>query len=318
MKDEKVSIIVPIYNASRFLPKCLESICNQSYRNLELILVDDGSKDNSLEICKTFSDKYTFIKVISQVNKGVSTARNVGIQASTGDFITFVDSDDWLEIDAIEKVMQFIQKYQGDVVVYGWRRVFEADEAVEECIDNFEIIEDNQLVIKRILKNYAELGGGYPWNKLWRRNTFEKMEMFETGLTYFEDLEWVVRMMSNIQKMVVCPLPLYNYSIRTLSITNAQENKEKNELGYHQSIEKILITLLQMEEIEDWFKYKYYPEIVNGIVHARQKQWYRLEDYLTGKLGNIYGEIIKSKQINLIVKLRCIMLIMEKWRTLKK
>lgn len=317
METEKVSIIVPVYNASVFLPRCIESICKQSYKNLELILIDDGSTDNSLEICKTFSSKYSFIKVISQPNRGVSAARNAGIQAATGDLITFVDSDDWLDVGTIETAKEFLRKYHADVVTYGWRRVFEDSEDIQECVKHFEVIEDNQLIIKRILENYSALGGGYPWNKLWRRNIFQSIELFESELFYFEDLEWVIRMMMHIRKMVVCPLPLYNYYIRASSITNCLDNKEKNELGYHQSIEKILHSLLPMEEVFRWFKDKYNSEIVNGIIHARRKRWIQVESYLLCRLRGDYMEIIKSKRISLFIKLRCMMIVMGAWRKLK-
>lgn len=317
MESEKVSIIVPVYNASAFLSRCIESICNQSYRNLELILIDDGSTDNSLEICQAFSNEYTFIKVIVQPNRGVSEARNAGIQAATGDFITFVDSDDWLDINTVETATEFLQKYHADVVTYGWRRVSEDSEDIKECVKQFEVIEDNQLIIKRILKNYSALGGGYPWNKLWRRDILQTIELFESELFYFEDLEWVIRMMTHIRKMVVCPLPLYNYYIRTSSVTNCPGNKEKNELSYHQSIEKILLTLSSMEEICSWFKDKYSSEIVNGIIHARRKRWPHVESYLLYRLRSVYMEIIKSKQVSLIIKLRCVMIVVGTWRKLK-
>lgn len=317
METEKVSIIVPVYNASAFLSRCIESICNQSYRNLELILIDDGSTDNSLEICQKFSYEYTFIKVIVQPNRGVSEARNAGIKVATGDFITFVDSDDWLDVNTIKIATEFLRKYHADVVTYGWRCVSEDSEDIKECVKHFEVIEDNQLIIKRILKNYSALGGGYSWNKLWRRDILQTIELFESELFYFEDLEWVIRMMTHIRKMVVCPLILYNYYTRTSSTTNCPKNKEKNELGYHQSIEKIILTLSSMEEICNWFKGKYSSEIVNGIIHARRKRWSEVEFYLFGRFRCVYMEIIKSKQVSLIVKLRCLMIVAGAWRMLK-
>ena len=314
MEYGKVSIIVPVYNAAAFLPRCIESICNQSYRNLELILIDDGSTDRSLEICRFFSDRIKNIKVITQLNSGVSLARNAGILTITGDFVTFVDSDDWLDTRAIEIALDSLQKYQADVVTYGWRRIFENGNDTESCTEPFEVIKDSQAIIRRILENYSALGGGYPWNKLWRKDTLSTIELFDPELFYFEDLEWVIRMMRHVHKMVVCPVPLYNYYVRSSSVTNQMSIREKNELGYHHAIAKIEYTLQKIEGISNWFKEKYYPEIVNGIIHARRNHWADVEQYLFSRLCNVRIDIIQSKKVSLRTKLRCVILIAESWR----
>ena len=111
----KVSVIVAIYNSERFLPRCIESIINQSYRNTEILLVDDGSSDNSLKICCAYAAEDERIKVIHQENKGVSTARNKGLDNVAGEFFLFVDSDDELKTDAIEFLVNDILKYDADM-----------------------------------------------------------------------------------------------------------------------------------------------------------------------------------------------------------
>lgn len=105
----KISIIIPVYNAEKYLDECILSVCNQSFRNLEIILVDDGSKDNSLEICKRWAAEDDRILVIHKENGGVSSARNSGLDAATGDYITFLDSDDYLELDILQKAAETIE-----------------------------------------------------------------------------------------------------------------------------------------------------------------------------------------------------------------
>ena len=103
-----ISVIVPVYNVEEYLPKCLESIINQTYKNLEIILVDDGSTDNSGIICEDYAEKDKRIKVVHQTNLGISAARNAGLDLCSGDYITFVDSDDYIECDEIEVLVDQI------------------------------------------------------------------------------------------------------------------------------------------------------------------------------------------------------------------
>ena len=104
--DKKISIIVPVYNLEKYLPRCLNSVCNQTYKNLEIILVDDGSTDKSSDICDNWAKKDSRIIVIHKKNGGVSSARNAGIKKATGEYIHFVDGDDWLELNCYEKIVE--------------------------------------------------------------------------------------------------------------------------------------------------------------------------------------------------------------------
>ncbi|HFI0632442.1 TPA: glycosyltransferase family 2 protein [Streptococcus suis] len=123
MKEIKVSIIVPVYNASTTIEKCLLSIVNQSLDNLEVILVNDGSKDNSLEILERFEEKYQTIRMISKENEGAAIARNIGIKMARGEYILFVDSDDYIQPDYAEQFYQRIKSSGADIVIGGLRRV---------------------------------------------------------------------------------------------------------------------------------------------------------------------------------------------------
>ena len=121
---KKISIIVPIYNIEKYLPRCLESILAQTYKNIEVILVDDGSVDNSGMIADTYARNDQRIIVIHQVNKGVSAARNAGLDLATGDYIGFVDGDDYIEPDMYEILMRIIDEQQVDIAHCGYQMVY--------------------------------------------------------------------------------------------------------------------------------------------------------------------------------------------------
>lgn len=118
-----ISIVIPIYNTEKYLERCIESVIKQTYRNLEIILVDDGSSDNCPEICNRWRHIDKRIKVIHKINAGLGMARNTGIENATGDFICFLDSDDYIEIDTIEKVLRNQRENKSEIVCFGWKSV---------------------------------------------------------------------------------------------------------------------------------------------------------------------------------------------------
>lgn len=145
---KKISIIVPIYNAENHLEKCIKSILTQTVEDLELILVDDGSKDNSLSICKAYANKDSRIKVIHQKNAGVSAARNHGIEVAEGDFIGFVDSDDWIDAHMYEILLEEAKKTNADVVMCDATTVYDSGKTQ---VDTITQLSTNQILKKMIL-----------------------------------------------------------------------------------------------------------------------------------------------------------------------
>lgn len=130
MINSLISIIIPVYNVSTYLRQCLDSVVNQTYSHLEIILVNDGSTDDSLEICEEYQALDSRIKVINQNNSGVSEARNTGIKEATGDYLLFVDGDDWLALNAIESIYNFIQEV--DLVCFSYSKEYEATHQVRK------------------------------------------------------------------------------------------------------------------------------------------------------------------------------------------
>ena len=117
---EKVSVIVPVYKVEKYIRRCVDSIVLQTYKNIEVILVDDGSPDQCGDICDDYANKYSYIKVIHQENRGQAAARNTGVSFSTGDYVTFVDSDDFITSDYVETLVGLVSRYGTDVAIAGF------------------------------------------------------------------------------------------------------------------------------------------------------------------------------------------------------
>lgn len=138
--DSLISIIVPVYNTENYLEKCLYSLVNQTYKNIEIIIIDDGSPDNSMNIIQKFVLADNRVKVISQKNQGLSGARNTGMNNANGDYIMFIDSDDWIEIDTCEKAINASEKYNADVVFWPYIKEFSDLQKDNYLFDKTEII----------------------------------------------------------------------------------------------------------------------------------------------------------------------------------
>lgn len=307
-----ISVIVPVFNAEKYIENCILSILNQTYPHFELILIDDGSMDQSMSICKKFEIKDQRVKVLHQSNQGVSSARNLGILTAKGDYITFVDADDILEKEALEKALCFLIEKNADLVVYGWKIVNSVDGTISNCILNSTDSKNIKNVIYEILQHYSEYGGGYPWNKMWRRDAIisggNNFPLFDIELFYFEDLEWVIRMLLRIHKVVVYPDCLYSYYIHRESVTHSKDNAERKEIGYHQSINKVIEDLRCFPDLQRKFSEQYYPEIVNGLIHAHRNRWDNLREYLFKVMRDKQCYIFKSKNVSLNIKLRCVIM----------
>ena len=164
--DIMISVIVPVFNAEKYIENCILSILNQTYPHFELILIDDGSTDRSMSICQQFENKDQRIKVLHQSNQGVSSARNLGLLSARGDYITFVDADDTLEKEALETALDFLVEKNADLVVYSWRIVNTINGTTSNFVLNSTDSEDITDVISEILQHYSEYGGGYRCNHL--------------------------------------------------------------------------------------------------------------------------------------------------------
>ena len=211
----KVSIIIPVYNVEQYLDRCLSSVLNQTYKDLEVILVNDGSTDKSGIICEEFVQTDKRAKVYYQENKGLSEARNTGLKYMTGDFVMFLDSDDWLELDAVEFLLEQAKSYNADMVVGGVYRT-------SKIVDHQQNTPVSQVLTqveyaKRYFKIESQTIEYYVWNKLYKREVVKDIE-FPPGF-FAEDVPTMFRYILNSEKIVVTDKIVYNYFINNSGLT---------------------------------------------------------------------------------------------------
>ena len=216
-----ISVIIPVYGVEKYLSRCLDSIINQTYRDLEIILVDDGSPDNSGKICDEYAAKDSRIKVIHKENGGLSSARNAGLDVATGEYIGFVDSDDWIEPQTYNMLFSAIEKNNSDIAICGHRMVYDNTSTSKATYSNDEYLSYDLLwnEIFGKLNNAA-------WNKLYRKNLIDDLR-FPIGVIHGEDLIFNLNYLKNCKCGVINKTPLYNYFVRLGSITKSGFNKNK-------------------------------------------------------------------------------------------
>lgn len=210
-----ISIVVPIYNVEKYLKKCVESILNQTYKNFELILVDDGSPDRCGEICEDFAKKDLRIRVIHKENGGLSSARNAGIDVAKGEYIGFVDSDDYIEPFMYEKLVNAVVKDNCLLSVCSVKYVFEDGSAVtKENSEESQVFDFNRAILEMNTYRLFDMGA---WSKLYHRDLFKEIR-FPVG-KLSEDFYIMYKIFDIAQRVSYVADPCYNYLQRTNSIS---------------------------------------------------------------------------------------------------
>ena len=223
-----ISVIVPVYNSGPYLPNCLNSILAQTYQDLEIICVNDGSTDNSQQVLIEAAQQDTRIKIISQENSGVSVARNAGINIAKGEFITFVDSDDELEPDMYEVLLKLAEKYHADIAHCGYKKIHLDGSAKDVCGTEELLIQDGPEACKCLLSGQHFTGG--LWNKLYRTELIQNTR-FDEMLKINEDVLFNAQIFQKAGTVVFYDVPKYHYferegsaCSRTSSIRKKQDS----------------------------------------------------------------------------------------------
>ena len=221
-----ISVIIPIYNVSRYLPQCMKSVLSQSYQDLEIILVDDGSTDDCPKMCDNYKEQDARVRVIHKKNGGLSDARNAGMKIATGEWTCFVDSDDWLDQEAIMKLYQFAIENRCEVVqgniYYAYDdhllyRQASKKEQKRTLLSRHEAM--RELIINNRVKNFA-------WGKLYKTNIIRDLE-FPIG-KYFEDSFWQHHVIDRVQRYGIIDEPLCYYRQRGDSISGMPSNRRND------------------------------------------------------------------------------------------
>lgn len=224
-----ISVIVPVYKVEKYVSRCVKSICCQTYKNLEIILIDDESPDSCGDICDNLQKKDDRIKVIHKKNGGLSSARNAGMAVATGEYITFVDSDDWLEMNIYEKCIKIFQKYNCDVVDF--RAVFATDNSISKDNVNFspQIIENDEIMYDYLYRGQIEKCPFAAWRKIWKKEVWKNICFPEGKIN--EDIATNFKVLQNCKELVhISDIGYYYFQGNDGSITNGKLKKRDFDL----------------------------------------------------------------------------------------
>lgn len=303
MRELLITVIVPIYNVEKYINKCIESIKKQTYKNLEIILVDDGSTDRCGEICDNYSKKDNRIIVIHKENGGLSDARNTGVDWAKGEYITFVDSDDYLDKNYIEKLYRAIKKDNTEISQCG---IIKFNEELKETqyigYSENNIITTKQSIIDMSKEHWVE--NVVVWNKMYSKELIKDIK-FAKGMLH-EDEFFTYKALYNSDKISIIKDYLYYYRQNSQSI-----------MGKKYDLKRLDILEAFNERI-DFFKSRREEELYNysllrfldviKLCYCNVKQYYNSEVELLKKLRvkykEIYKEIIKIKNISVKSKMK--------------
>lgn len=297
MNKLEISIIVPVYNVEKYLDHCVDSILAQSFRGFELILVDDGSPDNCGIICDEYVQKDPRVRVIHQKNQGVSAARNNGVAASFGEYVTFVDSDDWVDSRFLARMYEQIEEYEADMCVMHIQKVAH-DEENRNAFGGEARILTSREAIECYCRDYNEKILG-PMAKLMRRE-IALNNPFPEDRSYAEDLATTYRWYHNSDRIVDLSDRLYYYRVREGSAVRSRYSINK------------LANLRTLEEIMEFFEEHDYQELYKIFVHrylfdlARQYRdvdQYVKDTYILKQLKTKMSNVIKKEKIRCSINL---------------
>ena len=228
--NKTISVIVPVYNVASYLPQCLESILNQDYRDLQVLLIDDGSTDDSGAICDRFAARDSRIQVIHQKNGGAASAKNAGLRAASGKYLSFVDSDDYLEPDVYGFLVKTLEEAQADAVQGAFQEVYRSRREVRplkpETLEGYDYL----------LRFPKDFSCALLWNKLYRREIYDGV-FFEEGHK-IDDEYFTYQGFLQPRKVVCTDQVIYNYRKRASSVMASPESAEQRILDCLDSIAK--------------------------------------------------------------------------------
>lgn len=263
----KISIIIPVYNVEKYLRKCLESITNQTFKDIEIICVDDGSTDNSLNILNELAQKDNRIKVISKLNGGHFSARHRGIEASSGEYILFVDSDDWIDTTLIEKAYKIITDTNTDVLIFGAYTVkknsisngmYSVNKIPKKFKNKILTLEDYKNIIFKLCPT--------AWSKLYRKDFLTDNNIRFQEIEHGEDQLFYIHTMLMAKNIYILDKNLYYYvKNREGSLTNNSMKSSISPIENFYAAEK----LLQQLELSD----KFIDKIINKFF-SKSLSWY--------------------------------------------
>lgn len=271
--NELISVIVPIYNIESYIEKCIESIVNQDYRNIEIILVDDGSTDTSGMICDKYEKIDSRIKVLHKKNGGLSDARNFGMKNANGKYLIFIDGDDYVKENFISRLYHNLCFYKADISVCAFSYIFE-----DGRVEKYNVKEKDKIRVfnpKQALECMLDSNFSFKqcaWNKLYKKELFQNTQ-YPFGMLY-EDLGTTYKLIVDSKKIVYDSTSLYYYVQRNTSITKTYRynEKEKNRiLMVNEMTEFIDDKFKNIKNRTNYFRATQYLAVINVMFMAGEK-----------------------------------------------
>lgn len=306
MKDI-ISIILPIYKVESYLTKCMESLLAQTYKNIEIILVDDGSPDNCGNICDAYAKKDARIKVIHQQNSGVAAARNAGLQEASGEYIGFVDPDDWVEPQMYERLLSGLKTTNTELAICGYNYYDETG-----AVDSSRLYpekEDEVLSRKELFKRLSDMPPTVrhvTWNKLFVKELLGSIT-FDESRKSSEDLDFLNRYLKNVHSAVFVHAPLYCNLVRQGSATHGGLSVESLAKSFEIHEDMYEMTIKEFPELKDYalaylldvyvLKYKEAKAKAGTLPQAEKEKVNNLLQEMRNKIKKCARQALFSKEI---------------------
>ena len=274
MENKLISLIIPVYNTEKYLRNCLDSIVNQTYKNLEIIIINDGSTDNSLNIINEYASKDKRIKVLDIPNSGGGNARNKGLDIAKGDYIGFVDSDDELELSMYEIMYKYLTKNNADMCIcdYSTSHIFDKNKEIKE------VLFDNHTLMKKLLED--ETITSHFWRKLYPSYVFKTNRFSNRKVVHDMSLDHIL--LKEINSAVYINVPLYIYRE-----SNPNNLSNTNALKLESSLNRAKVMIDRIE-----FTKKYYPDLTYILIP--KAAMFIMSSY--AKLTLIYKDNVEDKK----------------------
>ena len=297
--NKLVSIIIPCYNSEHSIRQCIESVQNQSYTAIQIIVIDDGSSDNTLHICRKMAKNDNRIEVYHQSNSGVSIARNRGLDVAKGEYVVFVDSDDYIHHEALEQILSstpmadltfyscFFTFPNGDIKSYTLHDFY---------VDNIQKSHEEIIAVKSYFEDIEYFG--YTWNKLLLNSIIQKHHLrFIPNLSYREDEIFTLEYYLYSNSLRTCSIPLYNYIVQQNSLTTSQANS-----GQFLLYLEHIIPLIKKLPYSDLYRYeiqRIFYLCIYAAKLARREKKFKNHQNLVRKAYEIYKKVIKPHRISI-------------------
>lgn len=299
MCEKLVSIIIPVYNVKEFLVDCLDSVTNQSYKHLDIVLVDDGSTDGSGSICDEYARKDKRVRVIHQINQGLSAARNSGIEIMQGEYVYFIDSDDCVANDTIEILLNAITSYDAEIAISHIARFSESPPFFEKNLYGNKLVNCEKALEKMLLNDGI---GHEAWGKLFKSCLWRDYR-FPVGKLY-EDYAIIYYVVAQTKKVVISEYPSYFYRVRTGSIMRSTV-QEKN------------LMLLDISDEVTEFLIKQYPTLKEPAIRLNMITYLKMLKMILDRDMNAYVPV-QQRIVAHVKKYKGIFLKYEKVRLVDK